>query len=269
MHHDRRCNGAGEARSSELELATLLLVGFIVGLFGTLVGAGGGFLMLPFLLTAMHFAPAEAAGTTQLFVLANAVSGAIPYYLQGRVHMRIALVFSAFAIPGSIVGASFSAHVPGRLFEQLFAVLLVGIAARTIYLQFFTPLAAAVADLMDHEPDMRVLGVLATAIGTLAGLFGIGGGPVQVPVLLNVFRLPVHAATATSVFILAITGVFATGVHAAYGHVLIGPAIAASIGGVIGAQVGVPLSRVFKSKALVVMFAIAIVGTAGRLLIPS
>jgi len=249
-----------------LESGLLVLAGFVVGMFGTIVGAGGGFLMLPIFLTVLHFRPAEAAGTTQMFVLANAVSGAIPYYLQGRVNVKAAIWFSAFAIPGSIAGALLSGVVPAKAFEQTFAVLLVAIAVRILYLLFFAAKPGEVEP-AQRTPSIPATAAIASSIGLMAGLFGIGGGPLQVPMLLYLYRMPVAIATATSVFILAITAFAAGAIHFASGHVLVVPALTASLGGVLGGQAGAALSKRMKSKLVMVLFATAVLLTAGRLFI--
>src|SRR2546422_8818234 len=68
--------------------AVLVAVGFLVGAFGTLIGAGGGFLLVPLLLIGYHFRPADAVGTSLSLVFLNAASGSFAYLRQRRVDLQ-------------------------------------------------------------------------------------------------------------------------------------------------------------------------------------
>src|SRR2546426_541548 len=81
--------------------AALVFLGFLVGSFGTLIGAGGGFLLVPLLLIGYHFQPPDAVGTSLALVFLNAASGSFAYLRQRRVDLS-----SAFGIGGGII------HVP-------------------------------------------------------------------------------------------------------------------------------------------------------------
>ena len=70
--------------------ATALVgLGFLVGAFGTLIGAGGGFLLVPLLLIGYHFPPPEAVGTSLSLVFLNAASGSFAYLRQRRVDLSL------------------------------------------------------------------------------------------------------------------------------------------------------------------------------------
>src|SRR5207244_7591248 len=80
-------------------------LGFVVGTFGTLIGAGGGFLLVPLLLIGYHFQPPDAVGTSLALVFLNAASGSFAYLRQRRVDLSLGWKFAAATIPGAIGGA--------------------------------------------------------------------------------------------------------------------------------------------------------------------
>jgi len=82
--------------------ATLVALGFVVGAFGTLIGAGGGFLLVPLLLLGYHFQPADAVGTSLALVFLNALSGSAAYLRQRRVDLSLGWKFAAATVPGAI-----------------------------------------------------------------------------------------------------------------------------------------------------------------------
>ena len=78
-----------------LAAATSVALGFLIGAFGTLVGAGGGFLLVPLLVLGYGFAPADAVGTSLSLVFLNALSGSVAYLRQRRVDLSLGWKFAA------------------------------------------------------------------------------------------------------------------------------------------------------------------------------
>ena len=106
--------------------AALIALGFLVGAFGTLIGAGGGFLLVPVL--ALLY-PAEDPGTltgiSLLVVAVNALSGSVAYARMGRIDFRAGTWFAVAAVPGAILGAWASTLMSRRLFEALLGSLML------------------------------------------------------------------------------------------------------------------------------------------------
>jgi len=108
--------------------AALVFLGFLVGTFGTLIGAGGGFLLVPLLLIGYHFPPPEAVGTSLSLVFLNAASGSFAYLRQRRVDLSLGWKFAAATVPGAIGGAYLTRVVSSGLFSLAFATLLILLA---------------------------------------------------------------------------------------------------------------------------------------------
>src|SRR3989449_3683143 len=85
--------------------AALVFLGFLVGTFGTLIGAGGGFLLVPLLLIGYHFQPPDAVGTSLALVFLNAASGSFAYLRQRRGGLSLGSGVAAAAHPGEGGGA--------------------------------------------------------------------------------------------------------------------------------------------------------------------
>jgi len=112
------------AFSVELFAAALL-----ASIFGSAVGLGGGFILVPALLLVFGFAPAEAAGTSLVLVVANSGAGSLTYLLGRRVHIKVGLLLAAGGLPGSIVGALLVQRFSPQTFDLVFGIFLIVVAA--------------------------------------------------------------------------------------------------------------------------------------------
>src|SRR3954447_10258530 len=108
----------------------LILAGFIIGSCGTLIGAGGGFLLVSLLIISTHHSmpPNIITAVSIAVVAANAISGSVAYAAAGRIDYKAGLTFGLFTIPGSVAGVLMIKYVPLHLFNILFGILLTGLA---------------------------------------------------------------------------------------------------------------------------------------------
>ncbi|NYE57801.1 sulfite exporter TauE/SafE family protein [Carboxydothermus ferrireducens] len=258
-----------------------VIIGIFVGMIGTLIGAGGGFILIPYLILVAKFSPQTAAGTSLFMVFFNALSGSIAYIRQKRVDFRTAFYFALATIPGAIFGAYLNSFLHSRLFNVLFALLLFFLAVRT----FFHKTSNAkkenqetkipgheTREIIDAEGNKYEysfnlwLGIgISLIVGILSSLLGIGGGIIHVP-LMGFLGFPMHIATATSHFILVITSLIGVTSHIAYGHVVFPKAIAYAIGAIIGAQIGARISAKISGSTIKKGLAVALALVAVRLL---
>src|SRR5579862_7651011 len=110
----------------------LILTGFIIGIFGTLIGAGGGFILIPILILSYpEFSPEIITAISIAIVAVNAISGSIAYARSGRIDFKAGILFAAFTIPGSVLGVLTTHIIPRQVFNILFGILLI---ALSIYL---------------------------------------------------------------------------------------------------------------------------------------
>ena len=243
-----------------LQRLWLIPVGFVIGTYGTLVGAGGGFVLVPMLLL---FYPGEAPEVITSISLAvvffNALSGSYAYARLKRVDYHSGLLFSAATIPGAILGALTTSVIPRPLFDGLLGGLMI-VASLFLILHRHERdrqnrnnlKTCLMRNLMEADGTTHTFSFspkagmgISALIGYLSSLLGIGGGVIHVPALVHVLNFPVHIATATSQFMLMIMALTGSVVHVATGafHHGVRRTIALSIGVLLGAQLGAFLSR--------------------------
>jgi len=256
-------------------MATAILfgLGLGIGALGTLIGAGGGWMIVPILLLGYGFAPQQAVGTSLAVVFLNALSGSIAYMAQRRVLYTMGTAFAAATIPGALLGAWLVQYLNSKWFSVLFGLFLLFIAAFLLRGQQLLFRRSAVrsvteADLQSlRSPVMRLGMILSALVGILSSVFGVGGGIVHVPFLIVVLGVPVHAATATSHFVLAITSLTGCLTFLSQGQVDLSVAASMGAGVLIGAQGGAVLSRRMRSEPIRRILAIALAVFAARLIL--
>jgi uncharacterized membrane protein YfcA len=269
---------------SPTTIALLIVLGVAVGLFGTLVGAGGGFILTPILLLVYpEDSPATITAISLVVVFFNALSGSAAYARQRRIDYRAGVAFAAATFPGAVAGALLVAVAPRRLFDALMAALLAGVAAwllagarrragRTSRTGGQPRELTDRAGATYHYAVPMVRGVaFSLLVGFISSFLGIGGGVLHVPLLIGALGFPVHVATATSHFVLANMAAVGTVTHILAGNFSGGTglrrAAALSIGVVVGAQVGALLSRRVHGVVIQRLLAAALVAIAVRLLV--
>lgn len=253
----------------------LIPLGFVIGAYGTLIGAGGGFVLMPILLLLYPNENPEILTSISLAVVFfNALSGSGAYARMKRIDYKSGLLFSTATIPGAVLGALTTAYVPRRLFDAVLGMLMI--AASTFLLlrprkQRLKKLAGSshylVRNLIEADGTRHTfsynprLGVgLSALVGYVSSLLGIGGGIIHVPALARLLNFPVHIATATSHFMLAIIALTGTVVHILSGSYSHGfhRTIALAVGVLLGAQLGALLSKRMKGRWIIRTLAIAL-----------
>ncbi len=266
----------------------LIPLGFGVGAYGTMVGAGGGFVLVPALLLIF---PDDSQKTltsiSLLVVLANAVSGSLAYARRGLIDYQSGLMFAAVAIPAAFGGAFAVRYLPRSWFDVSFGVLLVGIAIAVMFgiarggQTIRTPLGAGrsivtrVIDRGDgvtsrYSYDVRPGLGLSAATGFVATLFGVGGGIIHVPVMATLLRIPFDIAVATSQFMLIFMSTAGTVIHAVDGELAgteLSRAALLGSGAIVGAQTGAWLSRRLSSETITRLLALGLIAIGGRLVL--
>lgn len=252
------------------EFVRLAPLGLLVGAYGTLVGAGGGSVLVPALLILL---PGETPATVTAISLAvvffNAYSGTISYMRMGRVNYRAGVLFTLAGLPGAVLGTLLVHEMPRSLFDPIFGVLLVAIGGLLVA----NPLGSREKDaehlVQDISERRMLLGSVGSAyIGVLSSLLGIGGGIIHVPFLIRGLQMPPHTATATSHFVLTFLALTATITHVVLGEFERGMAetMYLAVGVMMGAPLGAALSARLHGSLIVRLLALALCLVGLRLL---
>ena len=270
----------------------LIPLGFVIGSYGTLIGAGGGFVLVPLLLLLYPKDPPELITSISLAVVFfNALSGSLAYGRMRRIDFKSGIIFSMATMPGAVLGALTTGYLPRQLFDGVFGFFMI-VASLYLLLRpggnreeelanpdrsfLRTSFYRLTRNLTDAE-GMRhtfsydpLLGVgLSLLAGYISSLLGVGGGFIHVPVLVHLLSFPVHIATATSQFILAFMAFTGTLVHIVTGTFARGVrrTVALSIGVLLGAQLGAWLSNRVHGEWIIRGLAIALGFVGVRILI--
>jgi hypothetical protein len=267
-----------------LQGAGLFALGLAIGAFGTLIGAGGGFLLAPILvLIDPHATPAILTATSLGVVCLNATSGSIAYGRMGRIDARSAILFTLASIPGSVLGVWAVHRLDRHTYDTLLggsllaiALFLLGRRLRSQHEPLHAWGRATTRRVViekggsrhEYAYDLRIGIAVSVGVGFLSSLLGIGGGILHVPAMVNLLGFPVHIATATSHAVLAAMTLVAVLVHAFDGSLAPAlPRIAAiGLGAVIGAQLGARYSGRMSGPAIMSSLALALALVGLRLL---
>jgi uncharacterized membrane protein YfcA len=256
--------------------ALMLAGGAAAGLFGSLLGLGGGVLIVPLLTLGFGRPLREAVGVSLVCVIVTS-SAAAGAYLRGRVaNLRLGMVLALFTAVGALVGGLVAFIVPDRALAGLFAVLLAYVAlsmARGSRAprdgEALPPGAATSAgeelppgrlDAPGYRVRRVVPGSLASiGAGIVAALLGIGGGAINVPTMHLLMGVPVRVATATSNLMIGVTAVASAIIYLLRGGIdpyMAGPT---ALGVFVGATAGARIASRVDTRVLRWLF-VAVLG---------
>jgi uncharacterized membrane protein YfcA len=237
----------------------LIPLGTAIATYGTLIGAGGGILIVPALLLLY---PTESANTIASISLAaiffNAVSGSIAYGQMHRIDYRAGSLFAAASIPAGFLGAYITSFLSRRTFDLTFSAVVLALAT-FIFLRPMTGDSQHQATgretihrIIDFKGNSFIYAfsnrrglLLSFGIGLIGSMLGIGGGPFYVAMLVYPLHFPLHVATATTQFMLMIISLMWSSAHLIAGGFQHGlfRTLFLGVGVLIGAQVGARLSQ--------------------------
>ncbi|MDD2370430.1 MAG: sulfite exporter TauE/SafE family protein [Firmicutes bacterium] len=256
-------------------IVLLTILGVFVGMVGTMIGAGGGFILVPVLLILFpNKTPEEITSISLAVVFFNAVSGTLAYRKMKRIDYKSGILFSIATIPGAILGSFVVGILSRNIFNLIFGTLLIIIAT---YLALKpdnkNSITTTISDkltvrkIIDSDNNEYVysynkyLGMfLSLIVGFVSSLLGIGGGIIHVPILVHILNFPVHLATATSHFVLAIMSFTGSLVHLFNGTLASSflQVLLLSVGAILGAQIGARLSNKLKGRLIIRLLALAL-----------
>jgi hypothetical protein len=267
-----------------VQIALLTGLGLLVGFIGTMIGAGGGFILVPVLLFIYPDLKPEVITSISLGVFfLNATSGSFAYAKMKRIDYKSALIFAVATLPGAVIGAFLTSFIRRDVFDIILGALLIVISIFLLIQPKYRKVSKASEGrfvihrtLTDSNGENYSYSfnlwpgiVLSFFVGYLSSLLGIGGGIIHVPALTILLNFPIHIATATSHFILAIMALAGTIVHIYQGNLkgeLI-TIISIGTGVIVGAQFGAIYSQKIKPHWIVRSLAIALLLVGVRLIV--
>lgn len=247
----------------------LLLCGACVaiGAVGAMLGLGGGVLLVPLLVLAFGVDQAHAAGTSFVVVLATSAAGSVALDRSRLADPRLVANLSAATVVGAIIGGALLPVAPVRLVRLLFAAMALVATYRLVRSQQAgAPAPEPPADA--PRPPLRRLGVGqagCVVTGVLSGLLGVGGAPIQVPLMHDVMGVPLPVAFATSSVMVGITAAASLAVAHAAGLVRADLAAPCALAASLGAYAGGRLAPKARPRPLVYLFAAVLLYVTGSM----
>ncbi len=241
----------------------LILLGFAAGILGSMIGLGGGIIVVP-VLTFLGFPPTVAASNSLFAALSNAIASTISYSKQKRIEFSLGLKLGLLTIPGTILGAVISSDVSSEVFKILFGIILVISAAYIFLRRKLEPKEKTLSK------QMMVFAIGASFFaGIVSSFFGIGGGIIFVPLMVVGMGMAMKRAAPTSQLILLFASLSGVIVHSVLGHPDFLQAGLLAIGSFFGGLVGARLSLDIKERYLQILVSVVILIAAGKLFVDS
>lgn len=264
---------------------SLIAIAIVAGLLGSLVGLGGGVIIVPVLTLLYHVDIRLAIGASILSVIATSSGAAVTYVRERLTNLRAGMFLEIATTIGAVTGAYLTTLLSGNMLFILFAFVLL-YSAFAMYqkrhqgetLTFsqdkianYFKLHGSYYDESEHREIVYKIGgtKLGLAImyvaGVISALLGVGSGGLKVPAMDIAMHMPIKASSATSDFMIGVTAAASAGAYFARGQ--INPFIAApvAIGVLIGAIIGSRLLNRITSKYMLILFIFVLLVVAGEM----
>ncbi|NHN34595.1 sulfite exporter TauE/SafE family protein [Paenibacillus agricola] len=237
-------------------------VGLLAATLGSLVGLGGGIIIVPALIylgpyfIGKEVSVATAVGTSLAVLIFTAFSSTWSFHKQRKVDFRSGWLYFLTCGPGAMLGSFLTQFVDATTFQLAFGIFMLIMALLLIFKGYLKPVNVRWAIQRTYTDDHGAVHTygygalpalaIGLVVGIISGLFGVGGGSLFVPAMMLLFRYPPHVATATSMFVIFLSSIMGTVTHVALGEVdvwmVLGLAPSALVGGWIGARIASSLS---------------------------
>ncbi|MEM3796854.1 MAG: sulfite exporter TauE/SafE family protein [Candidatus Bathyarchaeia archaeon] len=228
----------------------LFLAGLLVATICSLVGLGGGILIVPILVLGFGLKTQHAIGVSLLMMTFTTISAAIAYARQRKINYKVGVLLDVFDVPGAVLGAFITTLLSSNILASLFGCLLMIISIRILKTKNEKGGEIECGDFILSRRTICLCLLASFVSGFVAGLFGAGGGTVDMIVMVLVLGMSPYIAAGTSEFGMALTNTAALIPHIFLGNVALQWAAPVTIGAVIGAQLGPAISRRIKVTTL-------------------
>jgi len=245
----------------------LIVLGIIAASFGSLLGLGGGVIIVPALIYLNptlfdgDMLASTAVGTSMVVLSFTAFSSSLTYIKARRVDFKSAWIFFIGSGPAAIAGALCTQAFKPETLKLAFGLFMLLITVIMVARDYLKPLSISWKIIRQYKQAdgqillygynyYAVLGV-GCLVGLFSGLFGIGGGSLMVPVMVILFRYPPHVATATSMFVILMSSLLGSGTHIVQGDVSWMVLVPLALGALAGGWLGALLSSRLSGKMLI------------------
>ncbi|QKE75878.1 sulfite exporter TauE/SafE family protein [Arthrobacter citreus] len=207
-----------------LQILILVSIGLAAGTVGSLIGLGGGIIIVPMLLTIDHFLSAfstvpihVAVGTSLITIVFSSLSSTLSYHKQKRIDYKSGILFLIGSVPGSLLGTYINSLLNTERFTLFFGLFLICISiflfissklnkkSKEVHKGIIRTYTNDEGEAYTYSYSLPLAISLSICVGIISGLFGIGGGILLVPMMAFLFGFPPQLAVATSMFVVMFT----------------------------------------------------------------
>lgn len=262
---------------SFIHIIFLILFGVFVGILGSVMGVGGGVFIVPFLTLVFHIPIKYAIAVSLVSIIATSSSVASVNVEKGLANVRLGTILEIPMAAGSIISTLIMMKMNSSILQLLFGFMILPVAG-SMYLKSQKekkkkkilgqnqednkndPKSVRYFDHSEGREIAYSVKKIKTAFafsflgGAMSGLFGLGGGIVQVPVMNIICKVPMKAATATSNFMIGLSACASVIILFKEGYVLNELAVFMVIGVVIGGILGMKFLNKTKNHTLQAIF---------------
>lgn len=219
-----------------LELSLLAGGGLLAGILAGFLGIGGGTVLVP-LLVYLNYTPVQAVATSSLSMIVTATSGSVQNWLMGTLSFQRVIYLGLPVLLTAPVGASVANYVESCILLLGFGLFLV----LNIFLVEVRKRITSDEEGAMHQPFNPILARILTGstAGLMAGMFGVGGGVIMVPLQIVLLGETIKVAIQTSLGVIAIAATSACVGHFLQNpdNLLLLPGLVLGMGGLVGAQI--------------------------------
>ncbi len=254
-----------------MEWLFLFCIGFFAATLGSIIGLGGGIIIIP-VLTFMsqhtgffnEITPQYAVGISTVTIVMTALSAFFANRKKGTIAYRMGIYLFIGAAPGAFLGAFANRFLDFSEFSFYYGVFLVVAAGILMLKSRIRPLHLKMRTYQNTYIDNQgmthtyiyspIIGIpLAFCVGFISGIFGIGGGTLLVPGMMLFFGVPAIVAAATSMFVILGTSVLNTVQQIAYDHIIWLYVLFLIPGAWLGGIAGPYISSKIKGRTIVIL----------------
>lgn len=269
-----------------MEWVLLFLVGIVAGTLGSLVGLGGGIVVVPALIylgsiipSFGDISPQLAVGTSLIVVIFTGLSSTLAYMKYKTVDYKSGLLFFIGSGPGGVVGAFVNKAMDVQTFSLYFGIFMIFISIILMVRNKIKPMKTSENKYHYKRTFMNEEGMeiyygfnpfialpIAFLVGFISGLFGVGGGSLMVPAMILLFMFPPHIAVATSMFMIFLSAITSSIAHIGLGNVNWLLTLVLVPGAWVGAMLGAKINTKLKGNTVISLLRIILIILGARLI---
>jgi len=226
-------------------------IGLCAGIFGGLVGLGGGLIMIPLMVGVLKFSQHKAHGTSLVALIFTGISGSITYAFNSSIDIQAAVLLALTAVLTARLGAHYAHTLAEWKLRKAFGVFLIFCSVLLLLKPYF----ANAVGVTSGWAKILIFLIAGALTGFLSGMMGVGGGTIMVPVMVLLAGFTQHVAQGTSLLVMVPAGAIGAFTHWKLGNVETDILYGLIPGILLGTYLGGHFAHIISDDSLRLIFA--------------